>query len=57
MNVNTLSFFIKCSAGSIKVVSNAKYLTIVIDVKLKFLNHIKRIEKKLRFIGVLSKLR
>ena len=47
-----------CAAGSIKVISSAKYLGVFIDDKLNFQEHINHLEKKvLRSVGILSKLK
>ena len=47
-----------CAAGSIKVVSSAKYLSVFINDKLNFHEHIKNLEKKVsRSVGILSKLK
>ena len=46
------------AAGSIKVVSSAKYLDVFIGNKLNFQEHIKHLEKKVsRSVGILSKLK
>ena len=48
---------LSCAAGSIKVVSSAKYLGVFIDDKLNFQEHIKHLEKKVsRSEGILSNL-
>ena len=47
---------LSCAAGSIEVVSSAKYLGVFIDDKLNFQEHIKHLEKKVsRSVGILSK--
>ena len=51
---------LSCAAGSIKVVSSAKYeyLGVVNDDKLNFQEHIKLLEKKVSCsVGILSKLK
>ena len=49
---------LSCAAGSIKVVSSAKYLDVFIDDKLNFQERIKHLEKKVsRSVGILSKLK
>ena len=51
---------LSCTAGSIKVVSSAKYeyLGVVNDDKLNFQEHIKLLEKKVSHsVGILSKLK
>ena len=49
---------LRCAAGSIKVVSSAKYLGVFINDKLNFQEHIKYLEKKFsRSVGILSKLK
>ena len=49
---------LSCAAGSIKVVSSAKYLGVFIDDKLNFQEHIKHLEKKVSHsVGIISKLK
>ena len=49
---------LSCAAGSIKVVSSAKYLNAFIDDKLNFQEHIRHLERKVsRSVGILSKLK
>ena len=49
---------LSCVAGSINVVSSAKYLGVFIDDKLNFQEHIKHLEKKVSLsVGILSKLK
>ena len=49
---------LNCAAGSIKVVSSAKYLGVFIDDKVNFQEHIKHLEKKVSLsVGFLSKLK
>ena len=49
---------LSCAAGSIKVVSSAKYLGVFIYDKLNFQEHINYLEKKVsRSVGILSKLK
>ena len=49
---------LSCAAGSIKVVSSAKYLGVFIDDKQNFQEHIKHLEEKVsRSVGIISKLK
>ena len=49
---------LNCAAGSIKIVSSAKYLGVFIDDKLNFQEHIKHLETKVsRSVGIFSKLK
>ena len=49
---------LSCAAGTIKVLSSAKYHGVLIDVKLNFHAHIKYLEKKVsRLVEILSKLK
>ena len=49
---------LSCAAGSIKVVSSAKYHGVFIDDKLNFQEEIKHSKKKVsRSVGILSKLK
>ena len=49
---------LSCAAGSIKVVSCAKYLGVFIDDKLNFQERIKHLETKVsRSVGTISKLK
>ena len=47
-----------CSAGSINSVNKAKYLSIYLDYKLIFLDHVKMVDIKVaRSVGILYKLK
>ena len=49
---------LSCAAGSIKVVSSAKYLGVLIHDKVNFQEHSKHLEKKLsRTVEILSILK
>ena len=49
---------LSCAAGSIKVVSSAKYLGVFIEDKLNFQEHIKHLVKKVsRLVGISIKLK
>ena len=58
LNSLSVNFDIECTNGLIKSVNKAKYLGILIEIKLTFSDHIKVLENKVfRFVGIRSKLK